>query len=328
MDKALPNRTHVLPDGREVQEVTLRGHGLTAKVLTLGAVVRELNLEGLEPSVVLGYENVAFYVANHGFLGAIVGRYANRLKGGQFQIDGQRFQVDRNDNGNALHGGSQGTWAQIWEIAEQGDDFVTLTLTLPDGHMGFPGQLDIACRYSVMPNATLDIQITAQTDVPTLCNLTPHCYFNLDGHADVANHQLQINTARFVPVDALGIPLGQIESFDTSMDFRTPRPAHDANLDVSYCFDTSQGLQEQALLTSDVSGRSVTVLSNQPGLQVFNAAQMQTPENGHAGTSYGRFCGVAFEPQIWPDAPNQAGFPDAVLRPGETYLNHSQFRFS
>ncbi|MEJ5218924.1 aldose epimerase family protein [Cognatishimia sp. D5M38] len=328
MDKALPNRTHVLSDGRDVQEVTLRGHGLTAKVLTLGAVVRELKLEGHEPSVVLGYENVASYVTNHGFLGAIVGRYANRLKDGQFQIDGQRFQVDRNDNGNALHGGSQGAWAQIWEIAEQGDDFVTLTLTLPDGHMGFPGQLDIACRYSVMPNATLDIQITAQTDAATLCNLTPHCYFNLDGHADVTNHQLQINSAHYVPVDAAGIPFGRIESSDASMDFRSPRPAHNANLDVSYCFDTSQGLQEHARLTSHISGRSVTVLSNQLGLQVFNAAQMQTPENGHAGTPYGPFCGVAFEPQIWPDAPNQPGFPNAVLRPGETYLNHSQFRFS
>lgn len=328
MDKALPNRTHDLPDGRDMQEVTLRGHGLTAKVLTLGAVVRELNLEGHARSVVLGYENVTSYVTNHGFLGAIVGRYANRLKDGQFQIDGQRFQVDRNDNGNALHGGSQGTWAQIWEIAEQGDDFVTLTLTLPDGHMGYPGQLDIACCYIVKPNATLDVQITAQTDAPTLCNLTPHCYFNLDGHPDVANHQLQINSARFVPVDTAGIPFGRIESSDASMDFRSPRPAHNVNLDVSYCFDTSQELQEQAVLTSDISGRSVTVLSNQPGLQVFNAAEMQTPENGHTGTPYGPFCGVAFEPQIWPDAPNQPGFPNAVLRPGETYLNHSQFRFS
>ena len=113
MDKALQNTRHSLPDGREVQEVTLRDHGLSAKVLTLGAAVRELKLESHAPSLVLGYENVASYVANHGFLGAIVGRYANRLKDGQFQIDGQRFQVDRNDNGNALHGGSRGTWAGI-----------------------------------------------------------------------------------------------------------------------------------------------------------------------------------------------------------------------
>lgn len=329
MDKALAQTTYTLPDGRDVQEVTIAGHGLTAKILTLGAVLRDLRLDGHAPPLVLGYENVDSYAKNPGFLGAVVGRYANRIKDGQFELDGQLFQLDCNDNGNALHGGANGTWAQTWTIAEIGADFVALTLSLPDGHMGYPGQLDITCRYALLPDATLDIRLSARTDALTLCNLTPHGYFNLDGRADIADHILELRSGAYVPVNGSGIPLGHIERNDLAMDFRTAKAANSAELDVSFCFDApSNGLQTNAILKSSTSGRQLEVRSNQPGLQVFNAAQMHAPDKGHSGAPYGPYCGVAFEPQIWPDAPNQPGFPNATLRPKDSYLNHSQFIFT
>lgn len=321
--------THSLKDGRTVQEVTLSAYGLTAKILTLGAVLRDLRLDGHEPPLVLGFQDVEAYVANSCFLGAIVGRYANRINEGRTLIDGRPYQLDQNNSAHLLHGGSDGTWAQNWQITALSHDQVTLGCTLPDGHMGFPGKLNIACQYSLLPNAMLDIQLSATTDQITLCNLAPHSYFNLDGTTQIKDHTLEIFADSYVPVDGAGIPTGGTRKVANNRhDFRAPRPANATELDVSYCFDTdAKTLRDNARLTSISSGRTLTVRSNQPGLQVFNAPQMVTDANGLNRTPYGPYCGIAFEPQIWPDAPNQPDFPDAHLHPGETYLNHCQFAF-
>ncbi|WP_370228418.1 aldose epimerase family protein [Cognatishimia sp.] len=321
--------TVILDDGRKVQELTLAAHGLSAKILTLGATLRDLRLEGHAPPLVLGYRDIQTYATNPGYLGAIVGRYANRIRGGRFDLDGHTVQLDQNDGDNHLHGGSDGCSSQIWQVEDHQADVLSLSLTLPDGHMGFPGALHLQCQYTLLPNATLDIQITGHSDKPTLCNLAPHSYFNLDGSAAIENQMLQIPSQLYVPVGTAGIPLGHVETAEEHMDFRTPRAANSTPLDVCFCFDADgTTLQRNATLNSTTSGRSLEVWSNQPGLQVYNAPQMQTEDAGLLGAPYGPYCGIAFEPQIWPDAPNHPSFPSAVLRPGETYLNHSQVRFT
>ena len=319
---------HIMADGRDVVTVTLEGHGLSAEILSLGATLRDLRLDGHTPPLVLGHEDLSDYAQNPGFLGAIVGRYANRIHKGRVEIDGVAYQLATQDRGNALHGGPDGTFAQNWTITELSETQVTLSVTLPDGHMGYPGALKITATYRLMPDATLDLVISAQTDKTTLCNLAPHSYFNLDGTDDLRDHRLEVFADQIVPVDAFGIPPGHLSPVkDSEFDFRQPRSAQGTDLDINYCFTPPDGLHRNARLTAP-NGRSVTVYSNQPGLQVFNAAEMDTEVPGLTGRRNGPFCGIAFEPQIWPDAPNQPGFPDATLRPGETYLSHSRFVFT
>lgn len=327
MDKPLRDTTE-LDDGRIIEAVEIAGHGLRIKVLSLGAAIQDLRLDGYGHPLVLGYQEVSSYADNAAYIGAIVGRYANRIAKGQVTLDGTAYQLDLNNNGNSLHGGADGTSAQNWTFKEVGADFATLTLNLPDGHMGFPGELSITCTYQILPDATLDIKLNATTDTLTLCNLAPHVYFNLDGTESVADHQLKIEADHFTPTDTFGIPTGEIKDVSQSnLDFRAARPANDAEIDFNFCTrETTSELQANATLTGP-DGLSLTVYSNQPGLQVFNGPGLDVAHLGLHGQHMGAYAGVAFEPQNWPDSPNHENFPSSVLKPGETYLNHSRFVF-
>lgn len=316
-----------LPDGRAVQRITLRGAGLVARVLTLGATLQDLRLEGVDHPLVLGAETAADYLDGLLYAGAIVGRYANRIAGGQVDLDGRRFALDRNFQGAAcLHGGADGMAVQIWQIAELAQDRAVLALDLPDGHMGFPGALRAEVTITLREPAAICFAMRATSTAPTPCNLAHHSYFNLDGSADARDHLLQVAADHFLPVDAGRIPVGPpVRVAGTPFDFRTARRLGDHGFDHNFCLAAAGGRLRDVASLSAGSLRLV-VATDAPGLQVYDGAHF-SGQPGLQGRSYGPHAGIALETQNWPDAPNRPDFPPAILRPGETYRHDAVYRF-
>jgi aldose 1-epimerase len=322
-------------DGKTVERVTLAGSALRASVISWGASVQQLWLEGHDSPLTLGFERIEDYLAHPLFYGATVGRYANRIAQGRFTIDGERFQVDTNEpSGNTLHGGGTGIWRRNWRVAEAGPDFVTLTLRDPDGAMGFPGNLDISCTYRLARPATLAIEMTAVTDAPTPCNLAHHSWFNLDdgGAGDVRDHRLRIAAAAYLPVDSGLIPTGHVVPVDgTPFDFRQARTIRNGEgtaYDHNFCLAAARRqLAQAAWVQGARSGVEMEVWSTEPGLQFFDGDAPAPEAAGLGGIRYRRHAAICLEPQIWPDSPNRPYFPQAVLRPGETYRQVTEYRF-
>lgn len=315
------------PDGRPVEAVALRGPRLAARVLTLGATVQDLRLEGVAHPLVLGFPTAEAYFGPGLYAGALVGRFANRLAGGRFIIDGKEYRADRNERGRTqLHGGSDGIHHQIWSVADLAADRVTLTLELPDGHMGFPGALRIRAEISVADDA-LAFDLRAETDAPTLCNLAHHGYFALDDSGDARGHLLQVAADHYLPVDADLIPTGEIAPVDgTRFDFRRPRDLRGGEYDHNLCLAPARGpLRPVATLTGR-TGLRMQVETTEPGLQLYDGRHFDGVA-GLDGRHYGPHAGLALETQGWPDAPNHPGFPDAVLRPGQDYRAVTRYRF-
>ncbi len=318
------------PDGRSVDQITLRGGGLTAQVLTYGAILRDLRLDGHAQPLVLGFETFAPYIDHPGYFGATVGPCANRIAAGRFTLNGQVHQLDLNNGPNHLHGGRGGISHQIWTIVGHTDHSAALTLTSPKGHMGYPAALHIRLTMTLLPNGVLDLQMSATSDAPTLCNLAHHSYFNLGG-ADILAHRLHIHADHYLPVDAGLIPTGQIADVTgTPFDFRAPvqlATACKAAIDHNFCLSHGlQPLRAVATLSTDVIAMQIN--TDQPGLQIYDASRMNVPVSGLNGQTYGPYAGLAMEPQLWPDAINHPDWAQPVLSPGETYTQHSQFAFA
>ena len=321
-----------LPDGGAVARLTLRGGGLVARVLTLGAIVQDLRLEGSDQPLVLGAETPATYLGPMEYFGAVVGRFANRIAGGRFVLDGRTHQVPPNFRGrHALHGGPQGSAQRLWRVLARSRDSATLALRMDDGEMGFPGNLDVRVRISLPGNGALQFDIHARTDRATPCSFSHHGYFTLDDTGDLAQHLLQTPATQYLPVDDDLIPTGEIASVaDTPFDYREPRSLSGQVLDHNFCLARRRlPIRPVARLESRASGLAMRVESTEPGLQVYTAAHLP-PEGltGLEGRRYGPFAGVALEAQSWPDAPNRPGFPPAILRPGETYHHCTRYSFS
>jgi len=325
------------PDGASVQRVAISGGGLRAKILTWGAVVQELWLDGHDRPLTLGFERFEDYLAHSIYYGAVVGRYANRIAHGRFTIDGERFETDQNNNGHMLHGGSMGIYRRVWTLADHGADFVTLALRDPDGAMGFPGNLDISCTYRLRQPGVLAVELSATADRPTLCNLAQHSWFNLDdgGAGDVRGHRLMIRAAAYLPVDGTLIPTGVVEPVDgTPFDFRrartirAPEGVDEVDFDHNFCLAANRRpLTQAAWLQGARSGVEMEVWTTEPGLQFFAGNAPERPVPGLRGIRYRRHAAICLEPQIWPDSPNRSYFPQAVLRPRETYRQSSEYRF-
>lgn len=317
----------ILPDGRPVQRITLCDGRLTAQVLTLGAIVQDLRLDGVDHSLVLGAQELEAYLGPARYFGAIVGRFANRIGGARFSLDGTEFHTDTNfRDRHTLHGGFDGTDAQIWQIASSESDRVSLHLFLADGHMGFPGRLNISAEIQ-LANLSLIFRLRAESDAPTPCSLAHHGYFNLDGSADIRGHSLRINADHYLPVDDDLIPTGEIAPVDdTAFDFRKARTVGDSGYDHNFCLSRERtALREVALLTGQ-AGLTMRVETTAPGLQFYDGAHF----SGIAGTDgrvFGPKAGLALETQAWPDAPNRPEFPDATLRPGQIYLEETRYCF-
>lgn len=326
-------------DGTPVQEVTIGSRaGASAKILTWGAVLRDLvvPVAGAGQRVTLGLNTIEDYVAHSPSFGAIPGRYANRIANGRFALDGVEHVLERKPGEkHTLHGGPHGFGKRVWTLAGADASSVTLTLLSPDGDAGFPGALRATCIYRMLEPATLRVELTATSDKATVVNLTQHGYFNLDGSPDILGHEVALLADFYTPADAELIPTGEIRSVAGGVyDFRAARPVrnaggttYDTNFVVSQ-FPGEDGLAPVARVRSPRNGLTLSLHSNQPGVQFYDAATLSVPVPGLDGARYGAHAGLCLEPQAFPDSPNRRHFTDTVLRPGAEYRHVSEFRFA
>lgn len=321
-----------LANGEPVHRVRIEGGGLTAWVLDYGALLQDLRLEGHAPPLVLGFSSFAPYPTLSPYFGAIVGRCANRVRRGHLDLDGVTYQLDCNEGGkHTLHGGVCGFGSRLWQIENLQENAVTLSLVSNDGDMGFPGRLVAFVTYTLLPGGILDVTMRASGDAPTLCNLAHHSYFNLDGADSIKDHLLQIDASHYLPVYEDLIPTGEQSAVaGTRFDFTTPRAVGGAfPLDHNYCLsEQAQPLRPVAWLHSTRSAVRMECRTTEPGLQVYDGGGIDIALPGLTGSPMGPHAGLALEPQKWPDANHNPGFQQAVLRPGETYRQQSQYVFA
>ena len=321
-----------MPDQTPVERVEISGGGLTANVLSYGAVLQSLRLEGHDAPLVLGFPEFAPYLTQSPYFGATAGRCANRIRDGHLEIDGTTYQLDTNFLGkHSLHGGVVSMGKRVWEIHKTSESSVSLGISLADGEMGYPGNLSARVTFTVLDGGVFDVQMEASTDAPTLCNLAHHSYFNLSGEETISNHTLEVRAETYLPVDDELIPTGQqAEVTGTGFDFRQARPVSQAHkIDHNFCLSkTRQPIRTVAHVTSAKSGVAMAVRTTEPGLQVYDGAKIDIDLPGLSGAPMRAFAGLALEPQIWPDANHNLDFPQAILRPGEIYRQHTQFIFS
>jgi aldose 1-epimerase len=338
------------PDGVAIEIYTLtRPGGLEARIMTYGGTLVSLlapDREGRMADVVLGFDTLAPYLAEHPFFGALIGRYCNRIAGGHFQLNGVEYTLARNDPPNHLHGGPQGFSRVVWRAAPRANEAVLaleLTYLSRDGEEGYPGNLDVVVVYTLAADNALRIDYQATTDRDTLVNLTNHSYFNLDAAGDVLAHEITIPAERFLPVDRYLIPTGEWRSVHgTPMDFTSPTAigaridADDEQLrlasggyDLTWVFDKAEGALALAAEVYDPgSGRVLEVFTTQPGIQFYTGNFLDGSLVGKDGRAYHKHQGFCLETQHFPDSPNQPDFPSVVLRPGEVYQQTTIFRCS
>ena len=321
-----------------IMEIEIRSQaGARAKILTWGAVLRDLVVPtpSGEQRVTLGLNSIEDYLAHSPSFGAVPGRFANRIANGLFTLDGVRHQIDRKPGEkHTLHGGPKGFGKRVWKLKSSEPGAVYLELDSPDGDSGFPGHLTATCVYRFVEPATLRVELGAVSDKPTIVNLTQHAYFNLDGSADILDHELQLGSDFYTPTDADLIPTGEIRSVaGGAYDFREPRTVRNVagqTYDTNFVVKGAPGpdsLAWVATLRSPKSGVSLELHSTEPGVQVYDAAKLNCPVPGLGGAHYGPHAGLALEPQVFPDSPNRRHFSDCVLRPDEEYKHISEFRF-
>ena len=329
--------------GKPVELFTLtNAHGLVAKIITLGGILTELHTpdrKGQMTSIVLGFKTLQEYLAPHPFFGALVGRYANRIANARFTIDGKTYNLPANNGKATLHGGPHGFDKMIWTAGILADG-IRLDLTSPAGDAGFPGTLQASVIYRLTDDDHLVIEYSATTDAPTHVNLTNHSYFNLAGagSGDVLKHVLYLNADTYTPVDETLIPTGELRSVaGTPFDFRTATPigARIAQLktdgkggyDHNYVINGELADMKRAAILSDPSsGRAMEVHTTQPGVQLYTSNFLDPPVPGVGGT-YGLHAAACLETQHFPDTPNQPTFPTTLLRPDQTYIQRTTFKF-
>jgi len=331
----MPEFFGTLPSGDPVYRHKIAAGGLSSVILTYGAVVQELRLAGFERSLVLGLNRLEEYIAYSPYFGAIAGRVANRISFGRFHLDGVEYQIDRNIEGiHTLHGGSFGIGVKNWQIIDSGENFVLLEVVSNAGDMGFPGTMTIRCRYTITADSGLQVKLTAETDAPCPCNLAPHSYFNLEGEGNILGHELMIDAQQYTAINDALMPTGALEDVEgTDMNFRVMRPISSGQADGTmrydhnYCLSKRPNpLREVAVVKAPRSGIEMRVLTTEPGLQFYDGAKIMVPEVGIDGRKYGANSGFCLETQHWPDAPNQPGFPDIILRPGKRYQHLTEYR--
>ena len=343
-----------MPDGTAVEAITLvNAKGMKATILTLGASVQSVivpDRAGKPGDIVLGYDDLAGYIAEPNYFGATVGRVANRIARGRFTLDGKDYQTPVNDGPNALHGGTKGFDKVVWTVvtAKGGaKPSVTLRYASPDGDQGYPGTLTATATYSLDDAGNLAVDYGATTDKPTVVNLSNHTYWNLDGEGSVAGAmglRMMIPAAAYTPTDATAIPTGEMRPVaGTPFDFRTPtaiglrvRDGRDEQLRFGRGYDHNwvvskakpKAMQLMARVEDPATGRVMEVLSDQPGLQFYSGNFLDATTSGKAGKLFREGDAIVLEPQMFPDTPNRPAFGSVRLDPGQTYANHIVFRFS
>jgi aldose 1-epimerase len=314
---------------------------MSAKVTEYGATLTELwvpDRDGKTADVVLGYSRLEDYVAAPFYLGATLGRAANRIANGKFTLDGHTYSLATNRAPNHLHGGVRGFDKRIW-TAEPRENGVELTYDSPDGEEGYPGSLRVTVLYTLTAANELRIEYTATTDKPTIVNLTNHSFFNLAGTGTILDHVLTINASHFTPGNASLVPTGEIAPVaGTPLDYTRPRRigdrieemrkasnGYDHNLVLNR---SGTGLSLAARLEDEKSGRVLEILTTEPGMQFFTGNRFDGSFPGVGGVKYEQHAGLALEPQHFPDAINHPNFPSIVLRPRETFRSTTVYRFT
>ncbi|MCM8730633.1 aldose epimerase family protein [Hephaestia sp. GCM10023244] len=343
-----------LADGTPIEAVTLTNdRGVSARIIAYGATLQALEApdrDGKSADIMLGYDDLASFVDKPNYFGVTVGRYANRIAGGKFALDGQTYQLTLNDTANSLHGGARGFDKQVWTITDvkQGPvASVTLALTSPDGDQGYPGTLTATVTYALDEKNQLTIDFNATTDRPTVVNMTNHGIFNLAGEGaatGILDHKLTVPAAAYTPVNAALIPTGELKPVaGTVFDFRKARTIGDGIRDgtdpqivagrgYDHNFALDAGLTAEpklaARLEDPKSGRVLDVLSTEPGMQIYTGNFLDGTLVGKHGHLYRQGDGIAMEPQKFPDSPNQPGFASARVDPGTPYHHRMIFRLS
>lgn len=324
----------VTSDGRRVERVTLNNNGMSAAFITFGATIQDLRLAQHNAPLVLGFDELDTYESHGFYCGAIAGRCANRIANGQFNLAGEKYQLTKSEGEqHQLHGGPNGFATRIWKIVELSDFNVIFELESSDGEMGYPGNLVARCSYSLDAFGGLNIELEAQCDAPTICNLTNHAYFNLEdgGANDVNLHRLQIGAEQVCALDETLVPTGALSAVSgTQFDFRALRPIGDFHtFDLNFCLASERRtLTDVARVVAPSSGVQMDVATTEPGVQLFTALQTSNKTRGLDGIAYVSGAGLCLEAQIWPDAINHTNFPNAILMPGQKLNQQTQYRFS
>ena len=324
---------------------------MRVRIISYGAVLQSVyvpDAQGRFADVTTGFDTLDAYLAHLHYFGSTVGRIANRISGARFTLEDKEYQVPANDAGNSLHGGDVGFDKVNWTVIAC--DEVALSVTLshisPDGDQGYPGNLSVTATYQLHADNGLSVRYQATTDAPTVVNLSNHAYWNLGGEGgahDAMDHLLTIHAAHYLPVDATLIPTGERRPVaDTAFDFRIAKPIakhigdvadaqlrHGNGYEHNWVIDevVTQQPRPLAVLEDPISGRTMTLLSKQPGLQFYSGNFFDGSIAGKSGKRYQMGDAIALEPQMFPDAPNQHDFPSVGLNPGERYENSIIWQF-
>jgi aldose 1-epimerase len=337
----------ITTDGQDITQYTLTNNsGCQVQLINYGAIVTTLTVpdrNGQPTDVVLGNKTLEGYESTPAYFGAIVGRYGNRIRNGQFELNAHTYTLATNNGPNHLHGGLQGFDKVVWQAeVSESTQSVHLTHISPNGHEGYPGTLTAHVTYTLTHDNTLKIQYHATTDQPTVINLTNHSYFNLAGSGTIEDHILTLKATHFTPVDDTLIPTGEIRPVKNSpMDFTTPTrigdriDANDEQMrygggyDHNWVLDNwDQSLQEMATVHDPKSGRTMTVSTTEPGVQFYTGNFLNGTIVGKYGHAYNKRIGLCLETQHFPNSPNQPNFPSTQLNPGETYQSETTYKFS
>ena len=332
------------PEGRAVELLTLNSGSASCGIITFGAALRSLTVPdrtGSPVDVVLGYDTLEEYRTNDAYLGAVVGRFANRIAGGRFTLNGTDYTLAVNNGPNHLHGGVVGWSYRVWEVAELTDTRAVLTLHSQDMEEGYPGNVDVTVTYRLEGSA-LTLTYEAVSDRDTPINLTNHSYFNLAGHSSgfAMDQVVSLAASRYTPADETSIPFGRLDSVEgTPMDLRTPRPfaaqiddgfqqlVWGRGYDHNYVLDGAPGqLHPAARVSCPSTGITLTAETTLPGMQLYTANWL-TDRKGKNGARYAPRHAFCLETQFFPDSPNKPGFPSCILKAGETYCHKTRFTF-
>lgn len=335
-------------DGKQTALYTLtNANGMEVCITNFGGRIVSVMVpdrDGVMRDVVLGFDSIADYVKYPSDFGATIGRYANRIGQGKFSLDGVDYQLPTNNYGHCLHGGPKGFQYRVFDAVQPDQHTLKLSYLSKDGEEGFPGNLNCTVTFTLTDDNAIDIQYGAETDKPTIVNLTNHSYFNLDGDPsrDNSEYLLMVDADSYTPVDSTFMTTGEIVTVEgTPMDFRQPTAVgaridddfqqlknglgYDHNWVLNTKGDDSRAC---ATLVSPKTGIKLEVFTNEPGIQVYAGNFLDGTLRGKKGITYGRRASVCLETQKYPDTPNKPEWPTAVLRPGEKYDSHCIFRFS
>jgi aldose 1-epimerase len=339
-----------MPDGAPVEVYTLtNANGVEIKAITYGGIVQSLRVPdraGRFADVVLGFDGMAGYLADHPFFGAIIGRYGNRIGKAQFTLGGRTYKLAANNGPNHLHGGVRGFDKVLWKAEQATTDegpAVSFTRTSPDGEEGYPGNLNVRVTYMLTDKNELIVDYYASTDRATPVNLTQHSYFNLAGQAsgDILGHELMLNADRYTPVDDTLIPTGELAPVEgTPFDFRKstaigarinqdhPQLKYGLGYDHNWVLNRQgSGLQLAARAYEPGTGRTLEISTTEPGIQFYSGNFLDGKLSGKAKAVYRHRTGFCLETQHFPDSPNKPQFPSTILEPGAEYRSRTVFKF-